>query len=99
MPVGQTLKATLLHAVEHTLARFRRLKRFNCVDVVEHERQIEDAELLSEFFELGQRRRCKLDVALKHGFKNFVVVVKRGVREDLQTHLAVHLIVDPCFQQ
>ena len=49
MPLCQnckTLKATTLHAVFHCLTSVRRLERVNRVDVFEHERQVEQAELL-----------------------------------------------------
>ena len=99
VPVGQTLQATALHRVQKALTCVRRLEGINRVHVLEHEGQIEDAELLGELFKLRQRRCGQLNVALQHGFENLVVVVKGRVREDFHAHGAVHLVVDALFQQ
>ncbi len=62
--------------------------------VVEQERQVEQAVFLGVGLELGERGRGELHVAEQHGFLDLVVVEERGVREDLHAGLAVHLLVD-----
>ncbi len=99
MPERQPLKAAFLHAVLHRLARVGGLEGIDRVDVFEHERQIKKPELLGELFELRERRRGKLNVAVQHRFEHLVVVVERRVREDLHAGLAVHLLVDALLQQ
>ena len=99
VPESQTLQAAALHAVFHGLTGLRGLERVHGVDILEYERQVKQAELLGEFFELRQRRRGKLDVALQHRLKHFVVVVKRRVWEDFHASLAVHFLVHALLQQ
>ena len=55
---------------------FQNSELVNCRDVFEHERKIKDTEDLCEGFELGQGRRCKLDITLKHSFENLIIILE-----------------------
>ena len=49
---GKALKAAAAHGIFHGLAGSRILETVDGIDIGEHERKIEDAELLGELFEL-----------------------------------------------
>ena len=99
VPVGQPLKAAALHRIQKALTGIRSLKGVNRVHVLEHEGQIENAELLGELLEFRQRRRGQLHIALQHGFQNLVVVIQGRVREHFHAGDAVHLVVHTLLQQ
>ena len=99
MPEAQTLQAAARHGVQHCLTSVRRLERVNSFDVHKHEREVEDAELVGEGFELRQRRCCELNVTLKHCFEDLVIVVKGRVRVNFDAHRAVHLSVYTRLEQ
>ena len=87
------------HRFHHLLTGVGGLEGVDGLDVLEHERQVEDAEHLGELLELGQRGRGHLHVAVQHCLEHLVVVVECRVRVDLHAGLAVHLLVDALLQQ
>ena len=99
MPEGEALEPTALHRVLQLLAFVGLLEAIDRLHVVEHEWQVEQAELLGEFFELGQRWRRHLDIAGQHRLEHLIVVIELGAREDLDAGLAIHLLVHPLFKK
>ena len=99
MPEFEADETAANHRFLHRLAGFRILEGIDGVDILEHEGQIEDLELLGEGLELRQGRRGELHIALKHRLKHGIVIVKRGVRIDLHAGLAVHFGVHPFGKQ
>jgi hypothetical protein len=95
MPEGEALEAAADHGILELLSGFRILESVDRIDILEHEGQIEEAELFGELLELRQRRRRQLHVALEQRFQHLVVIVEARVRIDLHTGLAVHLGIDP----
>ena len=74
------------------------LELVNGVDVFEHERKVENAELLGELLELRERRGRHLNIALQQRFENLVIVIKRGLRKDFHAGFAIHLVIDALLE-